>query len=123
MHLQINNSGAWKNVCEFPAAQVEEVAAAAATLARVLGSKTTWRVVEVKSGGYQTVVLDDAAIRKARAPEPSREAFEAFCRKEPAFSYWQNHDVSLKRIGDSYYSASASDAWRGWKGALEAVGN
>lgn len=51
MKLQINTSGAWKNVVEFDAARTHEVEDAAASLARALG-------------GAKLAVLDDDGTRR-----------------------------------------------------------
>ena len=52
MKLQVNNSGAWKNVLEFGVEHIEAVKRAAAHLAMASasasmdGSPVTWRVVD-----------------------------------------------------------------------------
>ena len=61
--LQVNQSGAWRNVVRFDAAKLETVSLAAGTLAKVLGSKTTWRMVRIENG-YAHVVRHDAEIRR-----------------------------------------------------------
>ena len=46
MKLQVNTSGAWRNVVEFNQAQLRHVQAAVIPLARELGDRATWRVTE-----------------------------------------------------------------------------
>lgn len=46
MKLQVNTSGAWRNVVEFDQTQLRHVQAAVIPLAREVGDRATWRVTE-----------------------------------------------------------------------------
>lgn len=45
MKLQINTSGAWRNVVEFQVADTQRVCRAAESLAAILGPDTAWSYV------------------------------------------------------------------------------
>lgn len=90
--LQVNVSGAWRDVCPLLVEYADEVAAAAGLLARVIGWAATWRIVE-KTDGYAHVRYDDGKIRGAAAPvksadlEAAARACQAVGQEESAFKY------------------------------------
>lgn len=64
--LQANESGAWRNVASFDAAQLDAVCLAVGLLARALADRCKWRIAEDQNG-YKRSVVDDEQIRAAAA--------------------------------------------------------
>ncbi len=61
--LQVNDSGAWRNVCHLPSENILAVAAAVGALAMLVGERPTWRVVK-SVNGYHKVLINDAGLRR-----------------------------------------------------------
>lgn len=59
--LQINENGAWRNVCTFDRSKLITVAGSTCFLAMALGARPKWRIVDMDD----RVVLDDLRIRVA----------------------------------------------------------
>lgn len=63
--IQVNDSGAWRNVATFDLANPDNtrrITKAAGALALALGHKPTWRVVD--DSGRQLVWLNDKQLRE-----------------------------------------------------------
>lgn len=63
LKLQVNDSGAWRNVAQFPAGMRGAVMHAAGLMARLFGSRPTWRI----ANSLHAAIVSDDAIRATLA--------------------------------------------------------
>lgn len=48
--LQVNDSGAWRNVCKGDKEQMQDIEHHAANLARIAGARYKWRIIDAALG-------------------------------------------------------------------------